>query len=460
MISARYITEPQLEFGSAGPHIEQRRGLVLHGPADVAMDGRSNELRVGIVGPAPFVPELVEWLKACTGGVSAKGSRFENLFPAFPGCTPSLGFLTEVKMSQDSQRVLTRRRLRPIADASGDLAKTQAAVELCAEEVTALHERAAVDVVIVVRPDGVPAGVPEEGPTGGDFHDLLKAALITTSEPIQIIRPSTWRGGRGVEDPATVAWNLFTALYYKARGKPWRLARSYTMPTRCYVGVSFTKSDAGDDLLTSVAQVFNELGDGVIVRGGLATRSGADRQPHLSRNDAAELLSSALDRYRDEHQTLPAAVSLHKTSSFSDDEIAGFEDAREAARLAECELIWISAGESAMLLRGSEYHPPLRGTLLTLNDAEHVLYTHGSVPFYKTYPGLYVPRPIGIRPAQTERAIEEVASEILALTKLNWNRARLDGKQPITLLTAERVGHILRHVPPEVSPAPRYANYM
>jgi hypothetical protein len=224
--------------------------------------------------------------------------------------------------------------------------------------------------------------------------------------------------------------------------------------------VSFTSSDAGDELLTSVAQVFNELGDGVIVRGGLAKRSEADRQPHLSRQDSAALLNAALSRYKDEHRTLPAAVSLHKTSSFSAEEVGGFLDARDDSGLMECELLWISGSERAMLVRGTQYHPQFRGTLLKLNPDEHALYTHGSVWFYKTYPGLYVPRTLGIRPALTERGIDEIAEEILALTKLNWNRARLDGKKPITLLTAKRVGEILRHVPANVEPAPRYANYM
>ncbi len=113
-----------------------------------------------------------------------------------------------------------------------------------------------------------------------------------------------------------------------------------------------------------------------------------------------------------------------------------------------------------MLVRGSKYYPPLRGTLLSLSEDEHVLYTHGSVPYYRTYPGLFVPRTLGIRPATIERSVEEIATEILALSKINWNRARLDGKWPITLLTARRVGSILRHVPKPVRPAPRYANFM
>ncbi len=96
----------------------------------------------------------------------------------------------------------------------------------------------------------------------------------------------------------------------------------------------------------------------------------------------------------------------------------------------------------------------------TLDEQEHLLYTHGSIPFYKSYPGLYVPRPLGVRPRAVERPVVEIASEILELTKLNWNRARLDGRLPITLLTAQRVGDILRHVDSEVIPAPRYANYM
>ena len=134
--------------------------------------------------------------------------------------------------------------------------------------------------------------------------------------------------------------------------------------------------------------------------------------------------------------------------------------AADRERLQQCELLWLTDAEDAMLIRGANYFPPLRGTLLTLSESEHVLYTHASVPYYRTYPGLHIPRPLGIRPAIIERSINEHAAEILALTKLNWNRARIDSRLPITLLTARRVARILRHVDPEVRPATRYANFM
>jgi hypothetical protein len=347
-------------------------------------------------------------------------------------------------------------------DALGDDAEVViAAAELMANEVYLLLERADVDVVLIARPDGIPDGSVGGSETIGlNFHDLLKAKAISARVPLQIIRPRTWRGGRGIEDEASRAWNLFTALYYKCGGKPWRLAREPRRRTRCYIGVSFTRSDAGDQLHTSVAQVFNELGDGVVVRGAMARRSGDDKQPHLAEDDARALLSVALVRYRDEHGTAPADITVHKTSSFADVERVGFLAAASAAELHSCDLVWVTDSEEAFLVRGSSNYPPMRGTLLTLDDAHHALYTHGSVPYYKTYPGLHIPRPLGIRPAETDRSVEEIASEILALSKLNWNRARLDARKPITLLTARRVGEVLRHVPPDVAPAARYAFYM
>jgi len=44
--------------------------------------------------------------------------------------------------------------------------------------------------------------------------------------------------------------------------------------------------------------VFNERGDGVVVRGGTAQISKTDRQPHLTLSDARQLLLDALGSVR------------------------------------------------------------------------------------------------------------------------------------------------------------------
>ncbi len=42
---------------------------------------------------------------------------------------------------------------------------------------------------------------------------------------------------------------------------------------------------------------------------------------------------------------------------------------------------------------------------------------------------------------------DERIAKLVALTKLNWNHSRLDGREPITTLAARSIGTILRHVP-------------
>jgi hypothetical protein len=158
-------------------------------------------------------------------------------------------------------------------------------------------------------------------PRFANFHDLLKARLLHLRQPIQIIRRSSWDEtcpppvGYGRQDEASRAWNLHVALYYKAGGVPWQLLRNPTDLTTCYVGVSFYRNSDDTTLDTAVAQIFNERGDGVIVRGGPARITGSDKQPHLNRDDAHQLLLGALDAYRREHRTMPARVVLHKSSA-------------------------------------------------------------------------------------------------------------------------------------------------
>ena len=77
------IEEPQLEFGYSGIHQEQRAGLVLHGPADIEMEGRCDQISVGLVGAGTVVDDLRSYLTACTKGIAAKDTEFIELFPEF-----------------------------------------------------------------------------------------------------------------------------------------------------------------------------------------------------------------------------------------------------------------------------------------------------------------------------------------------------------------------------------------
>src|SRR5690606_12874220 len=118
-------------------------------------------------------------------------------------------------------------------------------------------------LVKLIEPGWTPRRARGQGTA--DFHDLLKALAMDDDMHLQLVLPWTYgarparaRGGgpRMIQDEATRAWNLHAALYYKAKGLPWRLVRDSSRLTTCFVGVSFYKSRDDFSLMTSMAQVF------------------------------------------------------------------------------------------------------------------------------------------------------------------------------------------------------------
>ena len=114
--------------------------------------------------------------------------------------------------------------------------------------------------------------------------------------------------GRRSRD-ARLARTSARCAVFKAGGVLWRLQRASTDLATCFVGISFYRTADSDTLDTAVAHIFNERGDGVIVRGGTAKVSEEDRQPHLLATDAGKLLLNALAVYKREHRTLPARMA-------------------------------------------------------------------------------------------------------------------------------------------------------
>lgn len=87
--------------------------------------------------------------------------------------------------------------------------------------------------------------------------------------------------------------------------------------------------------------MFNERGEGTIVRGGAARISKEDRQPPLIQHTAGSnsILLNALNAYRPEHHNLPARVVLHKSSRYSEEEMDGFKSACEQLNIDSIDLI-------------------------------------------------------------------------------------------------------------------------
>ncbi len=483
-----FIHEPELEFGT-DKHIDIRFGLMNYGPLDFDSELAPRQINLGLVGTPETIGGVEEWLGKCREGFPAKESNQPNLFPRFPGYGEDTNLRAEIVTDSRLQQTISPDEMAALCKGRSTDQTIEAAVDLFMKELSRLDEKPTVQVLMCAIPmnllehmnqDLAPeAGTDDEDVSvdeveideyGIDFHHLLKARAMRLKKPTQIILPMTYDSTkrqrqkrdaskpRRLQDEATRAWNLYTALYYKAGGVPWRMIRDSKQPSACYVGVSFYKTLDGSKMMTSTAQIFNERGEGVILRGGVAEISADDKQHHLQGKDAFELLVRALDAYRGEHYNFPARVVIHKTSSYTPDEFDGFKQALKQHRIDFADFINIRKSYTR-LFRDGEY-PTLRGTLLSLDSRSHALYTRGSVDFFETYPGMYVPRPLGFLCHETQQPPRILAQEMLGLTKMNWNNTQFDNADPIIVRAARRVGDALKYVGDDDPVQSRYAYYM
>ncbi len=141
---------------------------------------------------------------------------------------------------------------------------------------------------------------------------------------------------------------------------------------------------------------------------------------------------------------MPARLVCHKSSYFNSEEIGGCTAAMKSLSMDGYDLLSLRRSRTRFYRAGA--YPPLRGTAVSFDEG-CLLYTHGSVDFYRCYPGLYTPRTLEVHFDRAEQGPRALMSELLALTKMNWNSTELATLEPVTLDAARGVGSILRHVP-------------
>lgn len=472
-----YFSEPLLEFAN-GRHVCPRKGISTYGVFDRDSPTRNAQVNVGAVGTGVCLQKLSDWMDRCKTTIPGPSDTQQpRLFPSFPGLRHDSGFYTTFYFEAALCRQVPERDVTEICGTKEVDRRVEVAVDLYQEHVTFLAQNRQVDVIICVVPDRLYEAMGEFSPQFGgtialddvevdameetNFRRALKARTMNFACPLQLVRESTFgESTRDQQDDATKAWNLWTALYYKSGPKiPWKVPRyDGSTLSSCAIGIAFYRSRDRKELHTSIAQVFDEMGNGVILRGTPVEVNKHDRTPRLTEVQAHDLVSRALNEYRVALGNYPARVVIHKSANFVPEELAGLTGAMHECGVQLVDILTI-LGSTVQLYRKGNY-PPYRGTVLHLDDSSHVLYTRGSVWYYQTYPGMYVPRPIEYRTIQCDSSPAALGKEILALSKLNWNDTRFDGKYPITLGCARKVGEILKYMDVDDVPQVRYAYYM
>ncbi len=502
-IATHLLPEPLLEFGHGQRMEAPKDGLFLFGPLE-GPDGRS-QVRLGVIGTDSGVGLSRRWLERISLHIPGKTDRkgrptlWAPAWPGFETCfgisMPTRGTVELGLKSEEINRCIKKNNR---ADA------VRSTVLLFADAIRA-HNRAEErrpDVWLVVVPDvvyryGRPqvAAPPKDERTvsemttfkdakrffeqGGDlfpdtvkdaetylfsnnFHHQLKAELLQDGVVLQLILESTLVDRslgvandrrRGLQDEATVAWNFCTTLYFKMDAKPWALAD--VRPGVCYVGLVFKNDDtpAATGEACCAAQMFLNSGDGLVFRGALGPwYSDKTKEYHLSESASAALMHSVVAGYKAKHGRPPTQLFIHGRHRFSDDEWQGFSSAVPP----ETQLVGVKIKQldDVRLFRPDASVPVLRGTILTVGRYSGFLWARGYVPRLAAYQGFETPKPLTVDITHGDGDIVEVLSDVLALTKVNYNACDFASALPVTLKFADRVGEILMASPRTVTAPP------
>jgi hypothetical protein len=499
---ASVFQEPLLEFAHAQQVQEPHDGLSIFGPYDVGRPGKPKSINWGLVATASGRDKILDWVsrlqRPIYPGKNKRGEDLDHhLWPLFPGFDAA--FDCSFSSAPTWYKELDESHL---VELCSNLDSKQRAFDAVEEYLSAIRltekKDEAFDVILCVLPDfvrqtcrpnavivegiGVKVSRREQrarasGQTGmfeqydpsiycysEDFRRQLKARCMVHRVPIQLIQERTiirlLPNERSlVSPPSDVAWNLSTTLYYKAGGKPWKLASA--RPGVCYVGIAFRKADPTSSSRTAccAAQMFLDSGDGIVFLGESgAWYSPEKKQFHLSEQAAQRLLAGVLKEYAVLEGQPLTEIFLHCRSGIWEDEFRGYQHACPPG--VKLVAVRVKKEFEGMKLFRDGAYPVMRGTFWRLSDRTGYLFASGVVPRLGTYPGTEAPVPLRIDVQHGTADITQVASDILALTKLNYNACKIGDSEPVTVGFSSAVGEILVSNPTVPFRSPKFKFYI
>src|SRR5690606_35381619 len=286
------------------------------------------------------------------------------------------------------ERILSPNEIKTIIKEPDRDKKVLEAVELYGKNIEFLSDIKNCDVVICIIPKSFEGKIVKENkddePVESDaedneepelelnFRSALKGRAMKYNTPIQLLREYVLHENKKSQESATKAWNYCTAVYYKGlQTIPWKLEVDENKPKVCYVGIGFYRSRDKKTIQTSLAQIFNENGKGVILRGTPVVEDKIDRKPHLTYDQSLTLLREALTKYKFAIGSMPGRLVLHKTSKYYEDELDGFIQAMKDLGITEYDIVTVM--ETDLRFFRNNLYPPVRGSLFSLTEDRHIL---------------------------------------------------------------------------------------
>lgn len=460
------IPEPELAFHPDRPEDRTTHpldGLLQFGPYSQSLVSRIlGPIRVAAIAPAGGLKAIDKLLSELE--ISQQPQERKSYLRPFPGFSRVFRVRVvsadnvariELPASFDDELISARNPHILLADR-------------LSREIQALSiHRHLFDVLLIFLPGRWQMGFWGREDEDFDLHDYLKAITAIQGIPLQIINDGDPSSAVEYFCRCSVAWRLGIALYCKAGGVPWKLAPSDD--GTAYIGLSYAlrpNTSDGQNFVTCCSQVFDADGAGVEFIAYSPEEvevetSARGTNPFLSRAEMRRVIARSLSLYQRRHGgRTPRRIVVHKTSEFKHEEVDGCFDALQA--VGEVELLQIQQDTPwrGVLIEAPRRqnqkavpgrYPLLRGSYLPMGSRETLLWTQGDAPdsvggrhYYKEGKG--IPSPLLLRRFAGHGGWEQSCSEILALTKMDWNTDSLYDRLPVTIGFAQTLAQVIKRM--------------
>lgn len=451
--------EPQLIFRNFATDGEFKdyhpmRGLVNNRPFDVNLNGviYSNEVNLSVICGNRYASKFYEFLSK----LQLKHST-ENINPDYlidyPGFSSAFNLPLNIPNFEGSDKWIDID-----FKADNGLASHENAVKLArliSSKIEQIANTQNQSTIVIFIPDEwqLFESYVHNGESF-DLHDYLKAFSASRGISTQLIREDTLNDNLKCQ----IYWWLSLSFYVKSLRTPWILNGQEKNTAYAGIGYSISHVQNKSEIVIGCSHIYDSNGQGLKYRLSKIDNYFLDKKnnPYLSFKDAFQFGVSIRELFYQSLDKLPERVVIHKRTRFTEDEINGIKASLNKAGIKKIDLIEINYDADARFVAMSVYQnnlqidkfPISRGTCIVTNTYTALLWTHGIVPSvrqtnFKFYlGGRSIPAPIKIIKHYGETNINTIATEILGLTKMNWNSLDLYSKLPSTIDSSNQIARI------------------
>lgn len=310
-----------------------------------------------------------------------------------------------------------------------------------------------VDVVIIYVPKAYESLTINSDIAGSfDLHDYIKAYAAQQQISTQFIREKTIESSLLCQ----ILWALSLAIYVKSNRIPWYISSEQNDTAFAGIGYSVRQSGNGGNVVIGCSHVYSSDGQGLKYKLSKISDVTFDKKnnPYLSENQAYKLGLNIKELFYKSFSEMPKRVVIHKRTPYKREEIKGLTESLSSAGIKDIELLEISYEEDIKCfaynkdLTEIDGFPVRRGLCIPVNKNTMLLFTHGIAPSVQSpnykyiQGGKTIPLPLKIVSHYGCGSMQQIAKEILGLTKMNWNSFGLYTKLPCTIDSSNEIARI------------------